>query len=298
MRTRAVAMALVTVLAAAACGSSKGTTASPAGSAGSNPCAKGNLTLVTPGQLTIGTDNPAFDPYFQGPTGHEWKGQFNHDPYNDQGFEDATAYAVAEQLGFQKSDVKWVAVPFNNSYKPGPKNFDFYLAQVSYSPQRAQGADLSDSYYDVQQAVVALQGTPIANVTTLAGLKSYRFGTQIGTTSYDVIKSVIQPSQSTQVYDTLNAALQALKNKQIDGLVVDFPTAYYMANVQLSNGTVVGILPSADSGSKEHFSMVLQKGSPLTQCVNGALSALRADGTLAQIQDRWLNQAAHAPNLQ
>src|SRR5436190_10544124 len=298
MRTRAVAMALVTVLAAAACGSSKGTTASPAGSAGSNPCAKGNLTLVTPGQLTIGTDNPAFDPYFQGPTGHEWKGQFNHDPYNDQGFEDATAYAVAEQLGFQKSDVNWVAVPFNNSYKPGPKNFDFYLAQVSYSPQRAQGADLSDSYYDVQQAVVGLQGTPIANVTTLAGLKSYRFGTQIGTTSYDVIKSVIQPTQSTQVYDTLNAALQALKNKQIDGLVVDFPTAYYMANVQLSNGTVVGILPSADSGSKEHFSMVLQKGSPLTQCVNGALSALRADGTLAQIQDRWLNQAAHAPNLQ
>jgi polar amino acid transport system substrate-binding protein len=298
MRTRAVAMALVTLLAAAACGSSKGTTASPAGSAGSNPCAKGNLTLVTPGQLTIGTDNPAFDPYFQGPTGHEWKGQFNHDPYNDQGFEDATAYAVAEQLGFQKSDVNWVAVPFNNSYKPGPKNFDFYLAQVSYSPKRAQGADLSDSYYDVQQAVVALQGTPIADVTTLAGLKSYRFGTQIGTTSYDVIKSVIQPTQSTQVYDTLNAALQALKNKQIDGLVVDFPTAYYMANVQLSNGTVVGILPSADSGSKEHFSMVLQKGSPLTQCVNGALSALRADGTLAEIQDRWLNQAAHAPNLQ
>jgi polar amino acid transport system substrate-binding protein len=298
MRIRAVALALVVALAAAACGASKGTTASPAGSTGPNPCAKANLSLVTPGQLTIGTDNPAFDPYFQGPTGHEWKGQFNHDPYNDQGFEDATAYAVAEQLGFQKSDVNWVAVPFNNSYKPGPKNFDFYLAQVSYSPQRAQGADLSDSYYDVQQAVVALQGTPISKVTSVAGLKSYRFGTQIGTTSYDVIKSVIQPSQSTQVYDTLNAALQALKNKQIDGLVVDFPTAYYMANVQLSNGTVVGILPGANSGSNEHFSMVLQKGSQLTQCVNGALSALRADGTLAQIQDRWLNQAAHAPNLQ
>ena len=256
------------------------------------------MTLVTPGQLTIGTDNPAFDPYFQGPTGHEWKGQFNHDPYNDQGFEDATAYAVADQLEFSKDQVQWVAVPFNNSYKPGPKNFDFYLAQVSYSPQRAQGADLSDSYYDVQQAVVALQGTPISKVTTVAGLKPYQFGTQVGTTSYDVIQSVIQPSQSTQVYDTLNAALQALKNKQIDGLVVDFPTAYYMANVQLSNGTVVGILPGANSGSKEHFSMVLQKGSSLTQCVNSALAALRADGTLAKIQDRWLTQAAHAPALQ
>jgi polar amino acid transport system substrate-binding protein len=298
MRIRAFAMALLVVLVAVACGTKKGATSPPAGSGTPNPCAKANLTLVTPGQLTIGTDNPAFDPYFQGPTGHEWKGQFNHDPYNDQGFESATAYAVAQQLGFDRSQVNWVAVPFNNSYKPGPKNFDFYLAQVSYSPERAKGADLSDSYYDVQQAVVALQGTPISKVTTVAGLKPYRFGTQIGTTSYDVIKSVIQPSQSTQVYNTLNAALQALKDKQIDGLVVDFPTAYYMANVQLSNGTVVGILPGADSGSKEHFSMVLQKGSSLTQCVNGALAALRADGTLAQIQDRWLNQAAHAPNLQ
>jgi len=298
MRTRAFAMAIVATLAAAACGSSGGSTASSAGSTPANPCAKSNLTLVTPGQLTIGTDNPAFDPYFQGPTGHEWTGQFNHDPYNDQGFEDATAYAVAQQLGFSKDQVNWVAVPFNNSYKPGPKNFDFYLAQVSYSSKRAQGADLSDSYYDVQQAVVALQGKPISSVTTVAGLKPYRFGTQIGTTSYDLINSVIQPSQSTQVYDTSDAALQALKNGQIDGLVTDFPTAYYMANVQLSNGTVVGILPGAGSGPKEHFSLVLQKGSALTQCVNGALSALRADGTLAQIQDRWLNQAAHAPELQ
>jgi len=298
MRTRAVAMAIVAALAAAACGSSAGTTASPAGTTQANPCAKSNLTLVTPGQLTIGTDNPAFDPYFQGPTGHEWTGKFNHDPYNDQGFEGATAYAVAQQLGFTKDQVKWVAVSFNNSFKPGPKNFDFYLAQVSYSPQRAQGADLSDSYYDVQQAVVALQGTPIASATSVSDLKSYKFGTQIGTTSYDLIQNVVQPSQSTQVYDTLNAALQALKNGQIDGLVTDFPTAYYMANIQLDNGTVVGILPAANSGSKEHFSMVLQKGSSLTECVNGALSALHADGTLAQIQDRWLNQAAHAPDLQ
>jgi polar amino acid transport system substrate-binding protein len=298
MRTRAVAMAIVAALAAAACGSSGGTTASPGGSTQANPCAKSNLQLVTSGQLTIGTDNPAFDPYFQGPTGHEWTGQFNHDPYNDQGFEDATAYAVAQQLGFTKDQVKWVAVPFNNSYKPGPKNFDFYLAQVSYSPQRAQGADLSDSYYDVQQAVVALQGTPIASATSVADLKSYTFGTQIGTTSYDLIQNVVQPSQSTQVYDTLNAALQALKNGQIDGLVTDFPTAYYMANIQLDNGTVVGILPNANSASPEHFSMVLQKGSSLTPCVNAALSALHADGTLAQIQDRWLNQAAHAPALQ
>jgi polar amino acid transport system substrate-binding protein len=296
MRIRAVAMALVAALTAAACGSSGGTTTSPAGTTQANPCAKANLQLVTPGQLTIGTDNPAYDPFFLGPTGHEWTGQFNHDPYNDQGFEDATAYAVAQQLGFSKDQVKWVAVPFNNSYKPGPKNFDFYLAQVSYTPQRAEGADLSDSYYDEQEAVVALQGTDIANATTIAELQPFTYGAQIGTTSYDVTNDVIKPGSAVQTFNTLNAALQALKNGQIDGLVVDYPTAYYMANVQLSNGTIVGVLPSP--AGKEHFSMVLQKGSSLTPCVNAALSALHADGTLAQIQDRWLNQAAHAPELQ
>jgi polar amino acid transport system substrate-binding protein len=296
MRTRVFVMAVVAMLVVAACGSSGGSTASPAGSTAANPCAKSNLTLVTPGQLTIGTDNPAFDPFFQGPTGHEWTGEFNHDPYNDQGFEGATAYAVAQQLGFSKDQVNWVAVPFNSSYKPGPKNFDFYLAQVSYTPQRAQGADLSDSYYDEQEAVVALQGTDIANATTVAELQPFTYGAQIGTTSYDVTKDVIKPGSAVQTFNTLNAALQALKNKQIDGLVVDYPTAYYMANVQLSNGTIVGVLPAPNG--KEHFSMVLAKGSPLTACVNGALAALRADGTLTQIQDRWLNQAANAPALQ
>jgi polar amino acid transport system substrate-binding protein len=290
-------LALVVALAAAACGSSSGSTSSPAGSAQANPCAKSNLTLVTPGQLTIGTDNPAYDPFFLGPTGDGWTGQFNHDPYNDQGFESATAYAVAQQLGFSKEQVKWVAVPFNNSYKPGPKNFDFYLAQVSYSPERAKGADLSDSYYDEQEAVVALKGTDIAGATTVGELQPFTYGAQIGTTSYDVTKDVIKPGSSIQTFNTLNAALQALKNGQIDGIVVDYPTAYFMANVQLAGqGTIVGVLPSP--GGKEHFSMVLQKDSSLTQCVNGAISALRADGTLAQIQDRWLNQAAHAPELQ
>jgi polar amino acid transport system substrate-binding protein len=296
MRTRAVAIAVIAALATAACGSSGGSTSSPPAGAGSNPCAKSNLTLVTPGQLTIGTDNPAFSPYFEGPTGHEWTGQFNHDPYNDQGFEDATAYAVAQQLGFSKDAVQWVAVPFNNSYKPGPKNFDFYLAQVSYSKSRATGADLSDSYYDEQEAVVALQGTPISKATSVAALKPFTYGAQISTTSYFVTKNTIQPDSAIQTFNTLNAALQALKNGQIDGLVTDFPTAYYMANIQLSNGTIVGILPA--TAGKEHFSMVLEKGSALTPCVNDALSALRADGTLAAIQQRWLNQKADAPALQ
>ena len=154
----------------------------------------------------------------------------------------------------------------------------------------------SGSYYDEQQAVVALQGTDIPKATSVAALKPFTYGAQIGTTSYDLTNSVIQPDSDVQTFNSLNAALQALKNKQIDGLVVDFPTAYYMANVQLSNGTIVGVLPA--SAGKEHFSMVLAKASPMTACVNGALSALRADGTLAKIQDRWLSQAAKAPTLQ
>jgi polar amino acid transport system substrate-binding protein len=295
MPARVVALLAAFALVAGSCGTKSGAT-TPSAAPGSNPCAKANLPLVTPGTLTIGTDNPAYDPYFLSPAGHEWKGKYNHDPYGGKGFEDAVAYAVASKLGFSTSHVKWVAVPFNNSYKPGPKNFDFYLAQVSYSPVRAQGADLSSSYYDVQQAIVALAGKPIDNVTTVAGLKGYTLGTQQGTTSYDLIQSLIKPDHQPQVYNTLDAALQALKNGQIDGLVTDYPTVYYMAYVQLSGGAIVGILPQ--SGPHEHFSLVLQKGSGMTACVDKALASLRSDGTLAQIQDRWLNQAAHARTLQ
>jgi polar amino acid transport system substrate-binding protein len=295
MPARAVAFLAVIALVAGACGTKSGAT-TPSSAPGSNPCGKANLPLVSPGSLTIGTDNPAYDPYFLGPAGHAWKGKYNHDPYSGQGFEDAVAYAVARQLGFAKGQVQWVAVPFNNSYKPGPKNFDFYLAQVSYQPVRAQSADLSSSYYDVQQAVVSLAGKPIDNVTTVAGLKPFTLGTQVGTSSYDLIKTEIQPDNAPQVYNTLDAALQALKNGQIDGLVTDYPTVYYMANIQLSNGAIVGILPT--QGPHEHFSLVLQKGSGLTSCVNGAIAKLRTSGELAQIQNRWLNQAAHARTLQ
>jgi polar amino acid transport system substrate-binding protein len=278
----------------AACGSS--TSTSTSGTLDTAACAKGKLPTLTAGKLTVGTDNPAYDPYFLGPAGDVWKGQYNHDPYNDKGFESATAYAVAQELGYSKPNVVWAVTPFLKSFAPGPKNFDFYLAQVSYSAHRAEASDLSSSYYDVSQAVVALAGKPIDSATSIADLKQYKLGAQIGTTGYDYIKDTIQPSQSPQVYTTTNDALAGLKAGQVDGIVVDYPTAYYMANVQLDNGHLVGQFPPPTANA-EHFSLVLAKGSPLTTCVNKALATLRSNGTLAKIQDQWLSKDAGAPVL-
>jgi polar amino acid transport system substrate-binding protein len=302
MARKLLPLLLISALAlASACGSSSSTqSTAPAGStptSTTNACTAGSLQTLNPGMLTIGTDNPAFFPYFTGGAGHEWKGEFNNDPYTGKGFEDAVAYAVAEKLGFTKDKVTWSVTPFNNSFKPGPKNFDFYLAQVSYSAKRAQNADLSSSYYDVNQAVVALKGKPITKATSVADLKQYKLGAQIGTTNFDFITSTIQPSSEPQVYNSTNDAISALKAGQIDGLVTDFPTAYYIANVQLSNGHLVGQFQASPS-NPEHFSLVLQKDSPLTSCVNEALASLRDDGTLAQLQKQWLSDVAQAPVLQ
>ena len=292
-----IVVTLVLAVVTAACGSSSSSDSSaPASSSAAAACAKGKLATITPGTLTVGTDNPAFDPYFLGPVGHEWTGQYNHDPYNDQGFESATAYAVAQQLGYPKAKVVWTATPFLKSFAPGPKNFDFYLAQVSWSKHRAEAADLSTSYYDVSQAVVALDGKPIDNATSVADLKQYKLGAQIATTGYDYINDTIQPDSAARPYNTTNDALSALKAGQVDGIVVDYPTAYYMANVQLDNGHLVGQFPPP-AANADHFSLVMDKGSALTQCVDQALATLRSNGTLAQIEEQWLSKDAGAPVL-
>lgn len=263
-------------------------------------CAKDNLTLVSAGKLTVGTDNPAYSPYFlprDGGNTPPWDTEFSGDPTTGTGFESAVAYAVADKLGFTKDDVAWTAVKFDNSYAPGPKPFDFYLAQVSYKPERAQTADLSDGYYSLNQALVAVGGSPIAAAKSLADLSSYRFGAQAGTTSYDTIVNLIKPTKEPRVYDSNDAAITALNNKQIDGLVVDLPTAFYITAAQMDNGVIVGQF--APTGSEqEHFSLVLAKGSALTACVNGALAAMKADGSLDAITKEWMSDKANAPVIQ
>jgi polar amino acid transport system substrate-binding protein len=284
-------------LAASGCGSSSSSSSgSTPSTTAADPCAVSSMKTLTAGTLTIGTDNPAYSPYFTGGSGHEWKGQYNNDPYTGKGFEDAVAYAVAEKMGYTQQQVKWAVTHFNQSYSPGPKNFDFYLAQVSYSPHRATAVDFSDSYYDVNQSIVALKNNPIAKATSLADLKQYKLGTQIGTTSYDYITQTIQPSQQPQAYNTLNDAIHALQAKQIDGIVIDLPTAFYMTAVQIPDSTVVGQFPAVAGG--EHYGLVLTKGSSLTPCVNKALAALKADGTLADLTKTWLSDKVSAPILQ
>jgi polar amino acid transport system substrate-binding protein len=283
-------VALVSVLAAGCGGSSKKAADTTATAAAS--CDKGSLNLVKAGTLTVGTDNPAFPPWFGGSEKKPWKVS---DPNSGQGFESAVAYAVAGKLGFAKGEVKWIVVPFNTSFAPGPKKFDFDINEISFTPARAKVVGFSDSYYDVNQAIAVVKGTKISSVTSVAGLKPYKLGVQIGTTSYDYIIHNIKPAKKPAVFDTNDAAVAALKNKQVEGLVVDLPTAFYVTAVQVPNSKILGQFPT--TGTPEHFGMVFEKGNSLVACVNGALSKLRADGTLKSLQDKWLSKSAGAPVL-
>jgi polar amino acid transport system substrate-binding protein len=268
-----------------------------------NACAPANLTLKTAGKLTIGTDNPAYPPYFapSSPNPKPWQ---LGDPTNQQGFEAAVAYAVAKQLGFSPDQVAWTVVPFDNSYQPGAKPFDFYIAQVSYTDARAKAVDMSDGYYFVAQSVVALKTSGLEKVTSIAGMKDFKFGAQVGTTAYDTIKTSINPSTKISLYNSNDAAIKALQAKQIDGLVVDLPTAFYVTAAQILDAkgnalaNIVGQFPAASGPTAEHFSLVLGKGSALTSCANQAIAAITADGSLAQITQTWLADKASAPVFQ
>jgi polar amino acid transport system substrate-binding protein len=259
---------------------------------GSRTAAGANCPTVTSGTLTVGTDNPAYPPWFGGAEGHKWKVS---DPYSGKGYESAVAYAVAKQLGYARAKVKWVYTPFNKSFAPGKKAFDFDINQISVTPERAKVVTFSNSYYDVNQSIVVLKGSKIASVKSLAGLKNYKFGVQIGTTSYRAILDQIKPNGKPSVYDSNDKAVFALKSKQIDALVVDLPTAFYVTAVQIPNGKILGQLPAKPGG--EHFGMVFAKGNPLAACVNAALARLKATGALKKIQTTWLSTVVGAPVL-
>jgi polar amino acid transport system substrate-binding protein len=277
---------------------SSSTAPSVAPSPSAAACAKDTLTLKTAGKLTIGTDNPAYPPYYDIPDAGATKPWELGDPTDGKGFESAFAYALAGKLGFDKADVAWTVVPFDNSFAPGPKPFDIDVNQVSYKPARAQAVDLSDGYFTLNQSIVALKANKLAAVTSIAGMKDSKFGAQIGTTSLDTINNVIQPTAAAKVYTTNDEAIAGLKAKQIDGLVVDLPTAFYVTAAQVENSVIVGQFPPPTGADAEHFSVVLPKGSPLTDCVNSAIAALKADGTLDAITKEWLSDKASAPVLQ
>jgi polar amino acid transport system substrate-binding protein len=291
-----VALALLT---AAGCGGDDGGAGAAATTTTeTDSCAKDQLELKEPGTLTIGTDNPAFEPWFGGgtPEGSEWE---INDPSTGEGFESAVAYKVAEQLGFPKAQVKWVVVPFNQSFRPGEKSFDFDINQISVTADRDRAVDFSDSYYDVNQALVARQGTALADATSIADLKDQELGAQVGTTSLAFIQDTIQPTREPKVYDTSNDVVSAFNAKQIDGIIVDLPTAFFLVGAEeVKNGKVVGQFASAQGGEQEHFGMLFEEGNPLRDCVNSALTELRDEGTLEQIQQEWLSEKTSAPVLE
>jgi polar amino acid transport system substrate-binding protein len=294
MRRLTSSLLIALVLLAVSCGGSSKEPASAGSGSGSSSCAKGSLHLINAGQLTVGTDNPAFPPWYAGGTksGSMWK---ENDPTTGKGYESAVAYAVARQLRFSHDEVRWTYVPFNKAFAPGPKAFDFDINQISYTPQRAKVVDFSDSYYNVNQAVVVNKGTPIASAHSVAALRSFKLGAQLGTTSYNFITGTIKTSQKPAVFPSNAGAVQALKNNQIDGLVVDLPTAFYVTAVQVPGSMILGQFASPPGG--EHFGMVFAKGDPLVSCVNKALAALRSNGTLKRLQDKWLAKATGAAVL-
>lgn len=239
--------------------------------------------LYAKGQLTVATDSPAYSPWF-----------VNNQPANGQGYESAVAYAIASQLGFSKSQVKWVIEPFDSSYVPGPKKFDFDVNEISYTAQRAQAVSFSNSYYDVQQSLVALKGSPIVTKHSPAELKGYVYGDQIGTTSLAYINTLIQPTQTPKVFNTLNDVAQALATKQIAAFVTDTPTAQYItSSSEIPHSVVVGQFPSTG----EHYGLLFSKGDPLVSCVNQALAALKSNGDLAALQKKYLQIYLSVPTI-
>ncbi|MGI4896425.1 MAG: ABC transporter substrate-binding protein [Janthinobacterium lividum] len=264
--------------------SSDGTSSDATSATSAVACAAGALPTIADRLFTVGTDDPAYEPWFA-----------DNDPTNGRGYESAVAYAVADRLGYEKDAVTWATATFTNAIAPGVKNFDVDVNQISITDERRQTVDFSSGYYDVAQAVVALDSSPIAGVTTIAALKNAKLGAQVGTTSYRTITETIAPSQQPLVFDTNDLAKQSLVNGQIDGLIVDLPTGLYLAAAELEGAKVVGQFPV--TGDVEQFGFVLDKGSALTSCVSGAVEELRADGTLATIQQQWFTSSTGAPEL-
>jgi len=275
-------------LGVAACGDddedSAGSSNEPAATAteAADACDPAGLELKTDGVLTVGTDKPAYPPYFE-----------DDDPSNGKGFESAVAYAIADELELDR--VEWTVVPFNASFAPGPKDFDFDINQISITPKRAERVDFSDPYYTAPQAVIALKSSDAANATSLADLQDAKLGVQIGTTSLDAVMETIQPSSQPQVFNDSNDTVRALKTERVDAIVVDLPTAFYLTAAEVPEAKIVG---QFDAPGGDDWGLVLAKDSELTACVNQAVEALKSSGELEQITDKWMGGQAGAPELQ
>ncbi|GAA1456086.1 ABC transporter substrate-binding protein [Williamsia maris] len=282
--TAIAVLALALTAACAPTSDSDGGSASGSASASLSQCEPATLPVVTKGTLTVATDDPAYEPWFS-----------DNDPTNGKGYESAVAYAVADKLGFTKNQVKWTKAGFNQVIQPGKKDFDFDINQFSISAQRAKAVDFSSPYYSASQAIITLKDSRYAGATSLADLKGAKLGAQIATTSLTAIDQ-IAPTTAPLVYDDTSKAGQALQNKQVDAIVADLPTAYYLTSAEITGGKIVGEFQPT-KGEQEKFGLLLSKGSKLTPCVTAAVDSLDSDGTLTKLQDQWLTQATSVPEL-
>ncbi|GGY50728.1 amino acid ABC transporter substrate-binding protein [Streptomyces omiyaensis] len=286
-RTRislAISAALAFALAAVGCAPQPQSDPA-AGSRKALDCTSESSSLHQRGRLTVATDSPAYEPWFS-----------DNKPSNGKGFESAVAYAVAGKLGFERDQVEWVIEPFAHSYAPGAKSFDFDINQISITPQRAKAVDFSTSYYTANQAILTLEGSAFAKATSLGAFKDARIGVQVATTSYQAVLEQIAPTRLPHVFSTTKDEVTALRNGQIDAIVTDLPTVFYLAGAELDNGEIVGQFGYA-GGTPEEFGLLLPKNSGYTPCVNRALAALKADGTLARLTRQWLSASANVPEL-
>ncbi|WP_226361632.1 ABC transporter substrate-binding protein [Pseudonocardia sp. ICBG1142] len=283
-RARTTTILLAALLAATIAGCAPQPDPAATGRGAAADCAPGALPTLAQGTLTIGTDQPVYPPWY-----------LDDDPTSGRGFESAVAYAVADDLGYPRDRVTWVRVPFNAAIAPGPKTYDLNLTEFSITEERRRAVDFSSPYYDVRQAVVALKTSPLARSTTVAQLKGARLGAQIGTTSLEQLNASVAPTTPAAVYNTNDDGKLALSNGQIDGLVVDLPTAFQIVGSDLPEATIVGQLPAG--GTPEQFGAVLDKDSPLTGCVSAAVDRLRERGTLAALEQQWIQADGAAPEL-
>lgn len=253
-------------------------------SSGGSPSADSDY--VTPGKLTIATAQPAYSPWV-----------VDNKPQNGKGFESAVAYAVAGKLGFAKKDVVWTRTTFDQAIAPGPKSFDFNLQQFSITDERKKAVDFSSPYYETAQAVITLTTSKAADAKSLADLKNVLVGAQTGTTSLTAVQDQIKPAGGAKVFNSNDDAVLALKSGQIDALVVDLPTAFYLTSAELDGARIIGQLPIVKGEPGDRFGLVLDKGSPLTKKVSAAVDALRKDGALDALAKKWLADAGDAPVL-
>ncbi len=277
MRIRSVViLVLLLALLAASCGEDEGEGAT---TVAGESCAIEDLNLVEPGMLTIATGEPAFPPWI-----------IDDDPTNKQGFEGAVAYAIAEKLGFSDDQVQWVRTGFDEAIAPGAKSFDFNLQQYSITETRDQVVDFSIPYYVTAQALVAYADSAVVDATTISDLKGFKLGAQLASTSLAYIEEIIEPDEKAAVYDENADAKSALEAGQVDALVFDLPTAYYITAVEIPEATIVGVLEASEERA-DRYGLLFAEGNPLVVCVNRALGELRDEGKLDEFAQEWLEQA-------